>query len=141
MVGPGPIAALDVRIEPDLSNAAPFLAAAAITGGSVSVADWPSYTHQPGDAIRDVLSAFGADVDFDEHGLTVRGTNKITGVDLDLRGASELTPVVAAVAALATGTSHCTASPTSAATRPTGWPRWRPNSTAWAATCGRPRTA
>ena len=47
---------------------------------------WPSYTHQPGDAIRDVLSAFGADVDFDEHGLTVRGTNKITGVDLDLRG-------------------------------------------------------
>ena len=106
VVDPGPIAALDVRIEPDLSNAAPFLAAAAITGGSVSVPDWPSHTHQPGDAIRDVLIAFGADVDFDEHGLTVRGTNEITGVELDLRGASELTPVVAAVAALATGTSH-----------------------------------
>ena len=53
-----------------------------------------------------MLNAFGADVDFDEHGLTVRGTNEITGVELDLRGASELTPVVAAVAALATGTSH-----------------------------------
>ena len=80
-----------------------------------------------------MLSAFGADVDFDEHGLTVRGTNMITGVDLDLRGASELTPVVAAVAALAAVPLTCTVSPTSAATRPTGWPRWRPNSSAWAA--------
>ena len=90
VVSPTPIAALDVGIEPDLSNAAPFLAAAAITGGSVTVPHWPGHTHQPGDAIRDVLNAFGADVDFDEHGLTVRGTNEITGVDLDLRGEGTL---------------------------------------------------
>ena len=69
-------AARDVTIEPDLSNAAPFLAAAAITGGAVTVPHWPGHTHQPGDAIRDVLTAFGAEVDFDEHGLTVRGTNR-----------------------------------------------------------------
>ena len=106
VVGPGFIRARDVSIQPDLSNAAPFLAAAAITGGSVTIPHWPGHTHQPGDAIRDVLSAFGADVDFDERGLTVHGTNEIAGVDLDLRGASELTPVVAAVAALATGASH-----------------------------------
>jgi 3-phosphoshikimate 1-carboxyvinyltransferase len=106
VVSPGPIAARDVRVEPDLSNAAPFLAAAAITGGSVTIPHWPEHTSQPGDAIRQVLSAFGADVDLDEDGLTVRGTNAITGVDLDLRGASELTPVVAAVAALASDTSH-----------------------------------
>ena len=80
VVGPGPISARDVRIEPDLSNAAPFLAAAAITGGSVTIPHWPGHTHQPGNAIRDVLSAFGADVEFDERGLTVRGTNEITGV-------------------------------------------------------------
>ncbi len=55
VVAPGPIAAVDVTIEPDLSNAAPFLAAAAITGGTVTVPHWPSRTNQPGDAIRDVL--------------------------------------------------------------------------------------
>jgi 3-phosphoshikimate 1-carboxyvinyltransferase len=106
VVAPGPIAALDVTIEPDLSNTAPFLAAAAITGGAVTIPHWPGSTHQPGDRIRDVLTQFGAKARFDDHGLTVRGTNRIHGVDLDLRGASELTPVVAAVAALATGTTH-----------------------------------
>ncbi len=49
---------------------------------------------------------FGAEAAFDEHGLTVRGTDHLHGVDLDLSGASELTPVVAAVAALADSTSH-----------------------------------
>jgi 3-phosphoshikimate 1-carboxyvinyltransferase len=106
VVTPGPIAARDVTIEPDLSNAAPFLAAAALTGGAVTIPHWPGSTHQPGDLIRDILTAFGAEVRFDERGLTVHGTNHIHGVDLDLRGASELTPVVAAVAALADRTSH-----------------------------------
>ena len=107
VVSPGTIAARDVRIEPDLSNAAPFLAAAAITGGSVTIPDWPRHTTQPGRVIRDVLSAFGADVDFDERGLTVRGTNELNGIHhLNLSGASELTPVAAAVAALARDTSH-----------------------------------
>jgi 3-phosphoshikimate 1-carboxyvinyltransferase len=106
VVAHGPIAPHDVTIEPDLSNAAPFLAAAAITGGAVTVPHWPGSTHQPGAAISDILSAFGAEASFDERGLTVRGTDHLHGVDLDLSGASELTPVVAAVAALADGTSH-----------------------------------
>jgi 3-phosphoshikimate 1-carboxyvinyltransferase len=106
VVASGPIAPHDVIIEPDLSNAAPFLAAAAITGGAVTVPHWPGSTHQPGAEITDILSAFGAEATFDEHGLTVRGTDHLHGVDLDLSGASELTPVVAAVAALADGTSH-----------------------------------
>ena len=106
LVASGPIAPHDVIIEPDLSNAAPFLAAAAITGGAVTVPHWPGSTHQPGAAITDILSAFGAEAAFDEHGLTVRGTDHLHGVDLDLSGASELTPVVAAVAALADSTSH-----------------------------------
>jgi 3-phosphoshikimate 1-carboxyvinyltransferase len=70
------------------------------------VSHWPGSTAQPGEAIGEILTAFGAEVGFDEHGLTVRGTDHLHGVDLDLSAASELTPVVAAVAALADGTSH-----------------------------------
>jgi 3-phosphoshikimate 1-carboxyvinyltransferase len=106
VVAAGPIAPYDVTIEPDLSNAAPFLAAAAVTGGAVTVPHWPGATHQPGAAIPDILAAFGAEPSFDERGLTVRGTDHLHGVDLDLSAAGELTPVVAALAALADGTSH-----------------------------------
>jgi 3-phosphoshikimate 1-carboxyvinyltransferase len=106
VVLPGPIAPLDVVIEPDLSNAAPFLAAAAITGGSVTIPLWPARTHQPGDQLRDILQQFGAQVVLDDHGLTVHGRDELHAVDLDLHEASELTPVVAALAALAEGTSH-----------------------------------
>ena len=106
VVSPGPIAPRDVQIEPDLSNAAPFLAAAAITGGSVTIPHWPTRTHQPGDQLRDILQRFGAQVVLDKHGLTVHGRDELHAVDLDLHEASELTPVVAALAALADGTSH-----------------------------------
>lgn len=105
-VAPGPIAARDVVVEPDLSNAAPFLAAAAVTGGSVTVPHWPTQTLQPGDQLRDILAVFGAEVTLTDTGLTVTGTDQLLGTDLDLGGASELTPVVAAVAALARDTSH-----------------------------------
>ena len=106
VVPPGPIAAPEETIEPDLSNAAVFLAAAAVTGGAVTVPHWPGSTEQPGEAIGDILTRFGAEASFDERGLTVRGTNHLHGIDLDLSAASELTPVVAAVAALADDTTH-----------------------------------
>ncbi|MGH3507925.1 MAG: 3-phosphoshikimate 1-carboxyvinyltransferase [Nocardioidaceae bacterium] len=106
VVSPGPIGAIDVPIEPDLSNAAPFLAAALVTDGSVTVADWPRRTTQAGDRLRDIFTAFGADVVLDERGLTVTGTRSLEGVDLDLHDVGELTPVVAAVAALAGTPSH-----------------------------------
>jgi len=106
VVAPGPIAPADVTIEPDLSNAAPFLAAAAITGGEVTVRNWPRLTHQPGNQLRGIFELFGAEVTHTIGELTVRGLNRLHGVDLDLHEASELTPVVAAVAALADSTSH-----------------------------------
>ena len=106
VVSPGAIQPLDVAIEPDLSNAAPFLAAAAITGGTVTVPNWPSNTIQPGDAIREILQRFGANVTLEGGSLRMHGTDHLRGVDLDLSDAAELTPVVAAVAALADGTSH-----------------------------------
>ena len=106
VVSPGTIRGVDTTIEPDLSNAAPFLAAAALTGGTVTVPNWPSDTIQPGDAIRGILQQFGAEVSLEGSVLRVQGTNHIHGVDLDLSGAAELTPIVAAIAALADDTSQ-----------------------------------
>jgi 3-phosphoshikimate 1-carboxyvinyltransferase len=105
-VYPGPVGALDVQVEPDLSNAAPFLAAAAVTGGRVTVPGWPQYTTQAGDALRDLLDMMGAEVSLDRDGLTVTGTGELFGLDADLHAAGELTPVVAALAALADSPSH-----------------------------------
>jgi 3-phosphoshikimate 1-carboxyvinyltransferase len=106
VVLPSTIQPTDTVIEPDLSSAAPFLAAAAITGGTVTVPNWPNETIQPGDAIREILEQFGAEVVLEDNVLRVTGTDHIHGVDLDLSGAAELTPIVAAIAALADDTSH-----------------------------------
>jgi 3-phosphoshikimate 1-carboxyvinyltransferase len=100
-VHPGQIHPLDVEVEPDLSNAAPFLAAALVTGGQVTVPGWPERTTQAGDAVRDIFDAMGADVSFGAQGLTVQGSGEISGLDVDLHDAGELTPVIAALAALA----------------------------------------
>jgi 3-phosphoshikimate 1-carboxyvinyltransferase len=105
-VSPGPVAARDWVIEPDLSNAAVFLAAAAMTGGEVTVAGWPAATNQPGVGILDVLAEFGAGVIPGIDGLTVTGPGELRGVDVDLRDVGELTPTVAALAAAAAGPSR-----------------------------------
>jgi 3-phosphoshikimate 1-carboxyvinyltransferase len=97
----GDISAFDVDVEPDLSTAAPFVAAALVTGGRVHVPGWPDQTTQAGDGLRDILDAMGADVTLDRTGLTVVGGDAIEGVDVDLHDVGELTPVVAALAALA----------------------------------------
>ena len=104
-VEPSEVNALDVQVEPDLSNAAQFLAAALVTGGRVHVPGWPQYTTQGGDFARDVLDMMGAEVVLDRHGLTVTGGDGILPVDVDLHDSSELTPVVAALCALADGQS------------------------------------
>jgi 3-phosphoshikimate 1-carboxyvinyltransferase len=104
-VAPGSIRPVDHLIEPDLSNAAPFLALAAVTGGSVTVRDWPRQTTQAGDALREILTAMGCTVEHVDEGLRVTGPGELLGVDLDLHDVGELTPVVAAAAALADGPS------------------------------------
>lgn len=104
-VQPGPVSAFDIEIEPDLSNAAPFLAAALVTGGRVHVPGWPHRTTQAGDGLRDILDAMGGDVTLDRDGLTVVGDGAVEGVDVDLHDVGELTPVVAALAALAVSPS------------------------------------
>jgi 3-phosphoshikimate 1-carboxyvinyltransferase len=103
---PGPLRALDRAVEPDLSNAAPFLAAAVVTGGSVTVPDWPARTTQAGDALRDLLARMGARVERTEAGLTVSAGERLLGLDADLHDVGELTPVLAAVCALASTPSR-----------------------------------
>jgi 3-phosphoshikimate 1-carboxyvinyltransferase len=105
-VAPGPIRARDWVVEPDLSNAAVFLAAAAVTGGRVTVAGWPAGSTQPGVEILSVLAQAGCTVEAVDDGMTVTGPDSLAGVDVDLHDASELTPTVAAVAALATSPSR-----------------------------------
>ncbi|MEO3870302.1 3-phosphoshikimate 1-carboxyvinyltransferase [Nonomuraea sp. B12E4] len=110
-VEPGPITARDTTVEPDLSNAAPFLAAALVTGGSVTIPAWPLRTTQPGDALRNLLTMMGAtvarrDAPTGATDLVVTGTGEISGIDADLHDVGELTPTIAALAALATTPSR-----------------------------------
>lgn len=105
-VEPGPIGARDFTVEPDLSNAAPFLSAAMVTGGTVTIPDWPERTTQPGDQLRTLLAGMGASVELTPEGLAVTGTGRITGIQADLRDVAELTPTIAALAALADSPSR-----------------------------------
>lgn len=111
-VEPGPVASYDEVIEPDLSNAAPFLALAAVSGGSVTVRDWPASTTQAGDALRDLLSQMGCTVERVTDGLRVTGPadghRGLRGLDADLHDVGELAPAVAALCALAQTPSHLT---------------------------------
>jgi 3-phosphoshikimate 1-carboxyvinyltransferase len=105
-VVPGPIAGGRVVVEPDLSGAAPFLAAALVTGGEVTIEGWPARTTQPGDQLRQLLELAGAHVRFADDGLVVTGAGRVRGFDVDLHDVGELTPVLAALASVADGPSY-----------------------------------
>ena len=105
-VAAGKLSSVDLVIEPDLSNAAPFLSIAMVCGGSITIADWPKETTQPGDQLREILTQMGAQVSLTADGLTITGTGSIHGIDIDLHDVGELTPAIAALAALADSPSH-----------------------------------
>jgi 3-phosphoshikimate 1-carboxyvinyltransferase len=105
-VAAGTLNGVDLVIEPDLSNAAPFLSIAMVCGGSITIADWPKETTQPGDQLREILSQMGASVTHSANGLTLTGSGEIHGIDIDLHDVGELTPAIAALAALADSPSH-----------------------------------
>ena len=90
-----------VAIEPDLSNAGPFLAAAMVAGGKVFIPGWPSSTTQVGDEFDGILQKMGAKIIRENGGLSIEGTGKIHGINIDLSIGGELTPVIAALAAIA----------------------------------------
>lgn len=104
-VEPGELHGLDLIIEPDLSNAAPFMAAAMICGGEVRITDWPKATTQPGDQLRKIFGQMGARIEFASDSsstfLSIKGDGAISGIDVDLHDVGELTPSIAALCALA----------------------------------------
>lgn len=114
IVHPGPITAADITIEPDLSNAAPFLAAAVVTGGSVTITGWPEETSQVGNDLLEILPLFGASVIRVGDDVTVQGAVDesgmplIHGIELDLTRGGELAPAIVSIAALASTPSTIT---------------------------------
>jgi len=100
-VRPGPVAARAWDVEPDLSNAVPFLAAAIVTGGSVRITGWPQDSVQPADTIIGILRMLGSTVRQSDSHLEVEGPAGYRGFDIDLHDVGELAPSVAALAALA----------------------------------------
>jgi 3-phosphoshikimate 1-carboxyvinyltransferase len=100
-VHPGELRPAAVTVEPDLSNAAPFLAAALVTGGSVTITGWPRRSLQAADQILDSLTRMGADCSMTADGMRVTGAGAIRGITADLRDVSEIVPVLTALAALA----------------------------------------
>ena len=108
LVRPGRLNLGDFTVEPDLSNAGPFLAAALVTGGSVTIRDWPLASLQAADAILAVITRMGGSVSRGDSGLTVTGSGVINGIDADLRDIPELCLPLTSVAALASGPSTFT---------------------------------
>ena len=105
-VEPTKLSGVDLVIEPDLSNAAVFMAAPILCGGEVIIKDWPRKTTQPGDQLRQIFSEMGGVIDFVDQGLRVRSSGQIRGIDIDLGDVGELTPVIAALACFANSPSH-----------------------------------
>ena len=105
-VEPTTLSGVDLVIEPDLSNAAVFMAAPILCGGEVVIKDWPRKTTQPGDQLRQIFSEMGGEIDFVDQGLRVRSSGHIRGIDIDLGDVGELTPVIAALASLADSPSY-----------------------------------
>ncbi|GAB3858764.1 3-phosphoshikimate 1-carboxyvinyltransferase [Micromonospora andamanensis] len=112
-VEPGPLTGRGWEIEPDLSGAVPFFAAALVTGGEVTLRGWPARgSAQPVERLRSLLQQMGAAVTLTTEGLTVRGTGPVKGLHADLSDVSELTPALTALALLAdspsvfTGVGH-----------------------------------
>lgn len=113
-VEPGEVRGGDIVIEPDLSNAAPFLSAAVVCGGTVRIPNWPEHTTQVGDHLRELLVPFGARFSRENSALVctvergVRDGGSYPAQHLDLGHAGELAPNIAALLALGSHPSTIT---------------------------------
>lgn len=108
VVHPGALHFDEIRVEPDLSNAGPFMAAAVAAGGTVRILGWPVATTQPGALYPELLERMGASCSLDDGVMTVTGTGEVRGITADLSPAGEITPTIAALCAIAVGGSELT---------------------------------
>ena len=104
-VRPANMRGADLVIEPDLSNAGPFMGAAMLCGGTVVIKDWPKITTQPGDQLRKIFAAMGAELEYRSDDLAITG-GQIHGIDIDLHDVGELTPTIAAICLFADSPSY-----------------------------------
>jgi 3-phosphoshikimate 1-carboxyvinyltransferase len=107
-IWPGPLSPGTINVEPDVSNAGPFLAAALVTGGEIVIPGWPEPSLQAAGPILEVLTEMGATTSTSATGLAIRGSGRIRGIRASLRDISELTPVLCALAAIADSPSEFT---------------------------------
>ena len=105
-VHPSTIQAREMVIEPDLSNAGPFLAAVMVAGGELEILDWPESTTQVGAQYLKLLGSMGAEFEKTINGMKIRSSGEIRGINADLSEAGELTPTIAALATLASTPSR-----------------------------------
>lgn len=99
---------IDRIIEPDLSNASVFLAAAMLTGGTVTISHWPTKSNQPSEQIQQIFEQLGAQLEVTPAGLTLTAPKELIPIQADLSEVGEITPTIAAVAAAASGVSRLT---------------------------------
>lgn len=89
-------------IEPDASAASYFFAAAAITGGEVTVEGLSSYALQGDVNFVDALRQMGCEIEYGDDSITVRG-GKLVGIDIDMNAISDTAQTLAVVALFAEG--------------------------------------
>ncbi len=108
IVHPGTLHFDGIRVEPDLSNAGPFMAAALVAGGTVRIPGWPLSTTQPGALFPELLERMGARCELVGNVMTVTGDRTVRGITADLSPAGEIAPTIAALCAVASGASELT---------------------------------
>jgi len=95
-------------VEPDLSNAGPFLAAAMVTKGEIKINDWPLQTTQAGNSWIEILSLMGANIQLNSKQLILKNDSEIKGINYNLNDVGELTPVLVAISLFANSKSEFT---------------------------------
>lgn len=97
--------AREYRIEGDASNASYFWAAAAVTGGRVTVTNVPVPSLQGDAMLVPLLGRMGCEVTKTDHGITLQGTDRLEGITIDMGDMPDVVPTLAVVAAFAHGTT------------------------------------
>jgi 3-phosphoshikimate 1-carboxyvinyltransferase len=93
--------AMDFMVEPDASSASYFAAAAALVGGTVTLARLTADSVQGDIGVLRVLERMGAHIQWNRDSIEVTGTGRLAGVDVDMNAMPDMVPTLAAIAPFA----------------------------------------